>query len=62
MYGHTVGSALAMGDVTTPVAMKRADVIDAPFKLQVNGERFAATASFRPSTTQHPSARNSDGL
>ena len=47
-YGHTVGSALGMGYVKSPVDMPRADVIDATFELQVNGERYPATASYRP--------------
>jgi glycine cleavage system aminomethyltransferase T len=37
-----------MGYVKSPVDMPRADVIDATFELQVNGERYPATASYRP--------------
>jgi glycine cleavage system T protein len=48
MYGHTIGAALGMGYVTTPVEMIRAEVVEANFELQVNGERFPAVASFRP--------------
>jgi len=47
-YGHTVGAALAMGYVKAPREMARADVIDAPFELQINGERYPVTASYRP--------------
>ena len=47
-YGHTVGSALAMGYVKSPVDMARAEVIDASFELQVNGVKVPATASYRP--------------
>ncbi len=47
MYGHTVGAAVGMGYVTTPVDLPRAEVLDAAFELQVNGERVPATASFR---------------
>lgn len=48
MYGHTVGAAIAMGYVTTPVDMPRAEVLEAKFELKVNGVKFDATASFRP--------------
>jgi 4-methylaminobutanoate oxidase (formaldehyde-forming) len=48
MFGHTVGSALAMGYVNTPIDMPRQDVIDARFELQVKGERYGAAASYRP--------------
>lgn len=48
MYGHTVGAAIGMGYVTTPVEMPRADVVQAEYELQVNGVRVPATASFRP--------------
>ena len=47
-YGHTIGSALAMGYVRSPVAMPRAEVLDATFEIQVNGVRVPATASYRP--------------
>ncbi|WP_395159938.1 aminomethyltransferase family protein, partial [Ilumatobacter sp.] len=48
MYGHTVGAAIAMGYVTTPVDMPRAAVLEAKFELKVNGAKFDATPSFRP--------------
>jgi len=48
MYGHTVGAALGMGYVTTPVEMPRGEVLDATFELLVNGVRVPATASYRP--------------
>ena len=47
-YGHTVGSALAMGYVKSAVEMPRAEVLEASFELQVNGVRVPATASYRP--------------
>jgi len=47
-YGHTVGAALAMGYVKSPIDMPRAEVVDATFELQVNGVRVSATASYRP--------------
>lgn len=47
-YGHTVGSALAMGYVKSSVDMPRAGVLEATFELQVNGVRKSATASYRP--------------
>jgi len=47
-YGHTVGSALAMGYVKSPVEMPRDEVLGAGFELQVNGKRYAAAASYRP--------------
>ena len=48
MYGHTVGAAIGMGYVSTPLEMPRADVLDASYELRVNGDRIPATASFRP--------------
>lgn len=48
MYGHTVGAAIGMGYVSTPVDMPRSEVLDASFELRVNGERVPATASYRP--------------
>ena len=48
MYGHTVGAAIGMGYVTTPVDMPRAEVLEAKFELKVNGAKFDATPSFRP--------------
>jgi glycine cleavage system aminomethyltransferase T len=44
----TVGSAVGMGYVTTSPGMSRAEVLDAPFEVQVNGQRYSATASHRP--------------
>ncbi len=48
MYGHTVGAAVGMGYVTAPIGMSRAEVLEAPFEVQVNGQRYSATASYRP--------------
>jgi len=47
-YGHTVGSALAMGYVKSPIDMPRAEVVEAKFELQVNGVWVPATANYRP--------------
>jgi len=46
-YGHTVGSALAMGYVKSPVEMPRDEVLGASFELQVSGKRYPAAASYR---------------
>lgn len=48
MFGHTVGAAVGMGYVTADPEMARAEVIDARFELQVNGQRHSATAGYRP--------------
>ncbi|NNE74845.1 MAG: GcvT family protein [Acidimicrobiales bacterium] len=48
MYGHTVGAALGMGYVSHPIDMLRSEVLEATFEIQVNGERYPATASYRP--------------
>ena len=48
MFGHTIGSSLAMGYVNTPIDMARSEVVDASFELTVNGERYPATPSYRP--------------
>ena len=47
-YGHTVGSAVAMGYVKSSVNMPRDEIIDATFKLQINGALYPVTASYRP--------------
>ena len=47
-YGHTVGSAVAMGYVKSSVDMPRDEIIDATFKLQINGALYPVTASYRP--------------
>jgi glycine cleavage system aminomethyltransferase T len=48
VYGHTVGAAIGMGYVTTPVEMPRAEVLEAKFELKVSGAKFDAAPSFRP--------------
>ena len=48
MYGHTVGGALGMGYLPCGPDTPRAQVIDATFEVEVNGQRIPATASFRP--------------
>jgi len=48
MYGHTVGGALGMGYLPCEPDTPRAQVIDATFEVEVNGQRIPATASFRP--------------
>ena len=48
MYGHTVGRALGMGYLPCGPDTPRAQVIDATFEVEVNGQRIPATASYRP--------------
>jgi 4-methylaminobutanoate oxidase (formaldehyde-forming) len=47
MYGHTVGSSVSMGYVTTPVEMPRKEVLDAEFTIRANGQLHTAQASWR---------------
>ena len=47
MYGHTVGSSVSMGYVTTPVEMPREEVLEAKFTIRINGQLHTAQPSWR---------------
>ncbi len=46
-YGHTLGAAVSMGYVNHETGFDRAELINADFRLVVNGQEVSATASYR---------------
>lgn len=46
-YGHTVGGAIGLGYVTCNAAADPAALLDAPFEIDVAGQRHAANASLQ---------------